>query len=66
QAYQNIKELDMRIFHYTRVEDEREHQFGQLLTQEQANNMAEQWKQLNSTLAQIFPARNLAEGCLTL
>lgn len=66
QAYQNVKELDMRIFHYTRVEDERKHQFGQLLTQEQANNMAEQWKQLNSTLDHLFPARNLVEGCLTL
>lgn len=65
-AYQTVKNVDMRIFHYTRVEEEREKQFGQVLTQVQADNMAEQWQQLNRTLHHIFPARNLAEGCLTL
>ena len=66
EAYQNLKNVDMRIFHYTRIEDEREKQFGQVLTQGQADNMAEQWKQLNRTLHHIFPARNLDQGCLTL
>jgi hypothetical protein len=65
-AYQNVNNVDMRIFHYTRIEDEREKQFGQVLTQGQADIMAEQWIQLNSTLHQIFPTRNLAQGCLTL
>lgn len=65
-AYQNVKNIDMRIFHYTRIEDEREKQFGKVLTQQQADNMGLQWKQLNNTLQQIFPARIIAEGCLTL
>jgi hypothetical protein len=66
EAYENSKNVDMRIFHYTRIEDEREKQFGQVLTQGQADTMAEQWKLLNSTLQQLFPARNVAQGCLTL
>ena len=66
KAYQNVKNLDMRIVHYTRIEDERHKQFGQVLTQGQADIMAEQWKQLNITLQQIFPARDLAQGCLSL
>lgn len=63
-TFQNVKNLDMRIFHYRRVEDEREKRFGQVLTQNQADLMAQQWQQLNTTLGQIFPARNLAQGCL--
>ncbi|WP_299073144.1 DUF2608 domain-containing protein [uncultured Paraglaciecola sp.] len=63
-AYQNTQNLDMHIYHYTRVEDEREKQFGHVLTQDQADNMAEQWQQLNRTLQHIFPARNLEQGCL--
>ena len=66
EAYQNVKNVDMRIFHYTRIEDERVKQFGQVLTQGQADIMAEQWKQLNSMLHPIFPARNVTQGCLTL
>ena len=64
-TYQNVKDVDMRIFHYTHIEEEREKQFGQVLTQEQADTMAEQWKQLNTMLGGIFPARNLAQGCLS-
>lgn len=63
--YQNVKNVDMRIFHYTHIEEEREKKFGQVLTQQQADNMAEQWQQLNATLGAIFPARNLAQGCLS-
>jgi hypothetical protein len=66
KAYQNVKNVDMRIFHYTRIEDEREKQFGQVLTQGQADTMAEQWQQLNTRLQHIFPARELAQGCLSL
>lgn len=66
KAYQNVKNVDMRIVHYTHIEDEREKQFGQVLSQAQADIMAEQWKQLNSSLSQIFPARDLAQGCLSL
>jgi hypothetical protein len=66
KTYQNDKNVDMRIFHYTHIEEEREKQFGQVLTQGQADTMAEQWIQLNSTLGHIFPARNLVQGCLSL
>jgi hypothetical protein len=62
--YQNVKNIDMRIFHYTRIEEQREKEFGQVLTQGQADNMAAQWQQLNTVLGQIFPARNQAQGCL--
>jgi len=65
-AYQNIPNVDMRIVHYTHIEDEREKQFGQVLTQDQANKMAEQWEQLNSMLGHIFPARNQTQGCLSI
>ncbi|WP_339719469.1 DUF2608 domain-containing protein [uncultured Paraglaciecola sp.] len=65
-TYQNVKNVDMRIFHYTHIEEAREKQFGEVLTQQQADVMAQQWQQLNATLGQIFPARNLAEGCLSL
>ncbi|WP_299073150.1 DUF2608 domain-containing protein [uncultured Paraglaciecola sp.] len=64
KAYQDVKNLDMRIYHYTHIEDQREKQFGHVLTQDQADNMAEQWLQLNRTLQQIFPARDLEQGCL--
>ncbi|WJG08873.1 DUF2608 domain-containing protein [Aliiglaciecola sp. LCG003] len=66
RAYKDAMDLDMRIFHYTRIEDLREKEFGKVLTQEQADNMAQQWQQLNTTLQQLFPARKLAQGCLTL
>jgi hypothetical protein len=41
EVYESVKNMDMRIFHYTRVEDEREKQFGQVLTQGQADIMVE-------------------------
>jgi hypothetical protein len=66
KAYKNVKNLDMRIVHYTAIEEKRQKQFGQVLTQGQADTMAEQWKQLNTILQQIFPARDLAQGCLSL
>jgi hypothetical protein len=65
KTYQNVNNVDMRIFHYTHIKDQRDKQFGEVLTQEQADTMAEQWKQLNTTLGSIFPARNLAQGCLS-
>lgn len=64
-TYQDIKNVDMRIFHYTHIEEQREKQFGQVLTQQQADLMGQQWQQLNATLGQIFPARNLEQGCLS-
>jgi len=66
KAYQQVKNVDMRIFHYTHIEDEREKQFGQVLTQGQADNMAEQWQQLNTALGHIFPTRDLTQGCLSI
>ena len=56
--------LDMTIFHYTRIENHRKAAHGGVLTQNQAEKMAEQWQQLSATLQQIFPARKQA-GCLS-
>jgi len=56
--------LDMRIFHYTRVEEMRKEAYGSILTQEQANKMESDWNELNQVLNKIFPARNLDAGCL--
>ena len=56
-AYKADPEVDMTIFHYTKVEDDRIKANGSVLTQKQADKMASDWKQLNAVLKTIAPAR---------
>ena len=63
KAYKDDASVDMTIFHYTKVEHDRMKQYGSVLTQEQADKMASDWKELNVVLDKIAPAR-LGEACL--
>lgn len=63
-AYQTAGVPEVRIFHFTRIEDERMRAYGRILTDEQAEKMASDWKRLIDTLNAIFPDRVLASGCL--
>ncbi|NCP65330.1 MAG: DUF2608 domain-containing protein [Paraglaciecola sp.] len=55
--------LALTLFHYTKIEDERIAAQGAVLTQQQADAMAQQWRMLNATLDSIFPARQI-DTCL--
>jgi len=63
EAYKDDASIDINIFHYTKVEHDRMKQYGSVLTQEQAEKMASDWKELNVVLDKIAPAR-LGEACL--
>ncbi|PMG14734.1 hypothetical protein BCU97_00845 [Vibrio splendidus] len=63
KAYKDDASIDMNIFHYTKVEHDRIKQYGSVLTQKQADKMANDWKELNVVLDKIAPAR-LGEACL--
>ena len=56
--------VDMRVFHYTHVEAERVEIFGQVLSAEQANDLASDYAQLTQTLKAIFPERYKEGQCL--
>lgn len=57
--------VDMRVFHYTHVEAERVETFGQVLSAEQANDLASDYAQLRQTLKAIFPERYKEGQCLS-
>ena len=57
--------VDMRVFHYTHVEAERVETFGQVLSAEQANDLASDYAQLTQTLKAIFPERYKEGQCLS-
>ncbi|MTI13147.1 DUF2608 domain-containing protein [Sansalvadorimonas verongulae] len=56
------KSMDVRLVNYTKVIDDRIKQNGTVLTQEQADKMADDWDKLVNTLNSIYPER--ARGCL--
>ena len=57
--------IDMTIFHYTKViEDRKKNNGGEVLTEEQAEKMDMDWKKLNATLKVIFPDRYTDDNCL--
>lgn len=64
--YSNRKDIDFYIYHYVKVEHDREAKYGSVLTQEQAEKMASDWLSLNHTLNLIFPQRDLQQGCLSV
>lgn len=57
--------VDMRVFHYTHVEAERVETFGQVLSAEQANDLASDYARLTQTLKAIFPERYKEGQCLS-
>jgi hypothetical protein len=63
KAYKDDPSVDMTIFHYTKVEDDRVTKNGATLTQTQADKMASDWKELNTVLDKIVPAR-IGDTCL--
>nr|WP_252735742.1 DUF2608 domain-containing protein [Aestuariibacter sp. A3R04] len=58
-------DIDVRLFYYTRVEEDRAHKFGAVLTEDQASAMAEDYQQLITTLEAVFPARK-SQTCLSV
>ncbi|GGB19868.1 DUF2608 domain-containing protein [Agarivorans gilvus] len=64
-AYKDSKDVDVSLFHYTRIEEQRKEKFGSVLTQAQADKMAADWAQLNATLNSVFPARDSGK-CLSV
>ena len=62
--FSKTRESDVSIFHFTRIEEARKHQYGAVLTQAQADKMDADWKALNQRLDQVFPDRRLSQGCL--
>ncbi|MBD1577488.1 DUF2608 domain-containing protein [Vibrio sp. S11_S32] len=58
--YDNV---DMHLIHYTKVVDDRIAKNGAILTQVQADEMATDWQDLQTTLNAIYPDR--AKGCLS-
>ena len=63
-AWENAP-VTMEIFHYTKIEDEREAANGSVLTQAQADKMATDYATLEATLNQVFPARATGQ-CLSI
>jgi len=63
KAYKDDSSVDMTIFHYTKVVDDRIKVNGSVLTQKQADKMANDWKELNVVLDKISPAR-IGDTCL--
>lgn len=59
-----LDDTDMRIFHYNHVEAKRIAQQGSVLTQTQADQMAEDYDQLMDTITSVFPARLNNGQCL--
>lgn len=55
--FKDSSALDMTIFHYTRVEEQRLASHGKILTQAQADKMSHQWRELNQLISSIFPSR---------
>lgn len=63
--FKNVSNLDMTLFHYTQVEDQRLEENGQILSQSQADTMAQQWNALNQLLNSIYPSRQ-SDSCLNI
>ena len=57
EEYKTDSGLDMTLFHYTRIEEQRLAQNGKVLTQAQADLMAQQWAALSQLIVSIFPSR---------
>tara|TARA_R110000868_G_scaffold140734_2_gene356701 strand:+ start:1859 stop:2737 length:879 start_codon:yes stop_codon:yes gene_type:complete len=57
--FKQTADLDMTIFHYTKVEHDRLKSQGSILNQQQADQMSQQWLELNQVLNNIFPARDI-------
>jgi len=64
ERYDGSRRVEVRILHFTKVEAERKRLNGSVLTEDQADKMAEDWNKLNATLNTLFPARVLPSGCL--
>ena len=66
KKYESNKDVDMNIFHYVRIEEERKQKYGSVVTEKQIEKMDADWKRLNKLLEAIFPARAKESSCLSL
>ncbi len=66
EKYEARGDIDVTIYHYVKIEKDRESQYGSVLTEAQVNKMAGDWRQLNQTLNAIFPKRKVQDSCLSV
>ncbi len=64
ERWQN-KPVEMVIFHYSQVESKRIAQYGQVLSSEQASELADAYNSLTHALERIFPERYATGQCLS-
>lgn len=65
ETFQNQNTTNIQIFHYQRIESQRIEKYGTVLTQKQADQMADDWELLNLMLNKLFPQRDTGEACLS-
>lgn len=63
--FKGANDMDVAIFHYTKIETDRIERHGSVLTKRQALEIDEKWKELKATLSRIFPERKIPNGCLS-
>lgn len=67
RKYNTKKDIDVTTFYYQKIAEDRiERNGGVILTQDQANKMAQQWAELDNLLKSIFPGRNIKGECVSL
>ncbi|MDP5030820.1 MAG: DUF2608 domain-containing protein [Paraglaciecola sp.] len=64
EAYKGNGTIDMTIFHYNKVEEDRMKKNGAILSQNQADEMAHQWDTLTALINSIYPSRS-SGSCLS-
>jgi hypothetical protein len=64
--FKNQTDVETHIYHYVKIEQQRELEFGAVLTKQQADKMTNDWLSLNKTLNAIFPNRNKSGQCLAI
>jgi hypothetical protein len=65
EQYKSKAGVETHLYHYERIEKDREAQYGSALTMEQADKMARDWQTLTNSLNKLFPQRVVTEGCLS-
>ena len=65
KKFKDSQNLEMYIYHYTRVEEARKEKHGSVITSNQVKKMDDDWKKLNKVLNEIFPERNIGDACLS-
>ncbi|MFK8053830.1 MAG: DUF2608 domain-containing protein [Woeseiaceae bacterium] len=64
ETFEDAGPKALSLFHFTKVEADRERRQGEVLTSMQAEGLARDWQTLNETLLALFPGRSTTDGCL--